>query len=92
VRYDGDIMMARTQITLDPHLHKRARLRAAEQGISLAEYVRRLVSQDLGASPKSTDVTAVFNLGRSVGGSVAKDKDRMLGEAVAAQRRRKSGG
>jgi hypothetical protein len=81
--YDGYIMMARTQITLDPHLHKRARQRAAELGISLAEYLRRLVSQDLGAAPKSTDVSAVFNLGSSAGGDVAKDKDRMLGEAVA---------
>jgi hypothetical protein len=92
VSYDGDIMMARTQITLDPHLHKRARQRAAELGISLAEYLRRLVSQDLGTSPKSTDVSAVFNLGRSGGSDIAKDKDRMIGEAIIAQQRRKSGG
>jgi hypothetical protein len=81
-------MMERTHIMLDAELRRRARQRAAQLGISLAEYIRRLVIQDLGESPRSSDVSAVFNLGRSKGANVARDKDRMLGEAVANRRPR----
>jgi hypothetical protein len=42
------IMNARTQITMDPDMQHRAHARAAALGISFAEYVRRLVQQDLG--------------------------------------------
>jgi hypothetical protein len=79
-------MMSRTQITLDPEMHKRARARAAELRISFAEYVRRLVEEDLGHRPSTADPSAVFNLGRSERSDIAKDKDRMLGEAAAAER------
>jgi hypothetical protein len=83
-------MVARTQITLDPETHKLARKRAEELGISFAEYVRRLVARDLGHRPRPVDPSAVFNLGRSSGSHVAKDKDRMLGEVLAGagERRR----
>jgi len=40
-------MMARTQITLDPELWRRARKRASQLGISLAGYVRQLLAKDL---------------------------------------------
>jgi hypothetical protein len=77
-------MMARTQVTLDPEMHKLARERAAQLGISLAEYMRRLVARDLGPKARPADPSAVFNLGRSSASNIARDKDRMLGEAVAA--------
>jgi hypothetical protein len=88
--YDGAIMMARTQITLPPELQKRARERATHRGISLAEYLRRLVARDLGSKQRPATPSAVFNLGRSGGSDVAKEKDRMIGEAVAAERRRRA--
>ena len=78
-------MMARTQITLEPETHKRARQRASELGMSLAEYLRKLVRTDLGTSQKKADVSCIFDLGRSVGVSnIAKHKDRMIGEAIEA--------
>jgi hypothetical protein len=80
-------MMARTQVTLDPQLHREARAKASGLGISLAEYMRRLVADDLQGLPRSADVGAVFDLGSSGGAHVAREKDRYLGEAVAAQRR-----
>jgi hypothetical protein len=80
-------MMARSQISLSPELQRRARKRASELGISLAEYVRRLVAGDLGDRKPGTDVSAIFGLGSSGGADVARDKDRMVGEAVAARRR-----
>jgi predicted nucleic acid-binding protein len=41
-------MMSRTQIALDPELLSRARERAGQLGVSLAEYIRRLLVRDLG--------------------------------------------
>lgn len=82
--YDGAIMMARTQITLEPEIHKRARKRASELGVSLAEYFRRLVRKDLGSQQRKGDVSRIFDLGSSGGSNIAKDKDRMIAEAVEA--------
>jgi hypothetical protein len=82
-------MMARTQITLDPKTHRRARERAVQMGISLAEYMRRLVARDLGETPTIADPAAVFNLGDSGGSDVAKEKDAMIGAATAGGRRRR---
>jgi hypothetical protein len=83
-------MMARTQISLDQELLRRARARAGDLGVSLAEYVRRLLEQDLGQPDRVAEPAQVFNLGRSGGSNVARDKDRMLGEALAedSERRR----
>ena len=79
-------MMARTQITLEPEIHRRARKRASDLGVSLAEYFRRLVRRDLGGrEEKRADVSCVFDLGRSKRGSnIARDKDRMIAEAFGA--------
>lgn len=87
MRYSDTIMM-RTQITLYPEEHRQARRRAAEQGISLAEYIRRLVRRDLEPSQVKGDISAIFDLGDSGGSEIAKHKDEYVGEAVAAERRR----
>ncbi len=82
-------MMARTQISLDPELQRRAQRRAAELGISFAEYVRGVVTRDLGVRRKKGSASLVFNLGASVPGTdVARRKDAMIGEAIAAARRK----
>lgn len=69
-------------MTLEPELHRAARARSAELGISLAEYMRRLVRRDLDAPARRADVRAVFDLGSSGGADIRRDKDRLLGEAV----------
>lgn len=76
--------MARMQITLDRELHRRARARAADLGVSLAEYVRRLVAADLGAARPPVGVDAVFDLGDSGGGDIARHNDEYVGEAFEA--------
>lgn len=83
-------MMSRTQITLDPETQRKARHRAAQMGISLAEYVRRLVARDLDEPRPAVDVRVVFDLGSSSGSEVARNKDAMLGQAVADLRSRLS--
>lgn len=78
-------MMARTQITLDPEMQRRARRRAAELGVSFAEYVRNVLARDLGGRRKEANPSLVFNLGSSGPGTdIARAKDSMVGEAVAA--------
>lgn len=84
-------MNARTQVTLDPELQRRARRKAAELGISFAEYVRRVVANDLGAPPKQASVTALFDLGASRSPTdIARDKDRLVAEAAWTEYRRKT--
>jgi len=85
--YDGYIMMSRTQVTLDQEMQRRARQRASELGVSLAEYFRRLVARDLGRPEKACEVDRIFDLGNSGGSDVAKDKDQMTAEAVHSRRR-----
>lgn len=78
-------MMSRTQITLDPETQKRARLRASQLGVSFAEYIRQLVSRDLGRREQRIGPSAIFNLGGSGGADVASNKDALLAEALQAQ-------
>jgi hypothetical protein len=80
-------MMSRSQITLDPELHRRALSRASELRVSFAGYVRRLIAKDLGHPEQTTHPSVLFNLGRSKKADVARHKDAMVGEAMAARRR-----
>jgi predicted DNA-binding protein len=76
-------MNARTQITMDPEMQRRAHAKAAELGISFAEYIRRIIAKDLGEPTSKFDVSKLFNFVK--GGpatNIARDKDKMIGEAV----------
>jgi hypothetical protein len=76
-------MNARTQITLDPQTQRRGQAKAAELGISFAEYVRRLLAQDLDQAKPKADISVVFDLGASDEPTdIARDKDKMVGDAV----------
>lgn len=79
-------MMSRSQISLDPEMLRRARQRAAQLGVSFAEYVRGLVAKDLGEPETPTSPSVVFNLGSSGGSDVARDKDSMVGNAIRTGR------
>lgn len=81
-------MMVRTQISLSAEVHNRVRVRAADLGISLAEYIRRLVDRDLSQPPRITDRSLVFDLGSSTGMDIASEKPRMVAEAIAVRKRR----
>jgi hypothetical protein len=76
-------MNARTQITMDPEMQRRAHAKAAELGISFAEYVRRVIADDLGEPKRKVDVSMVFDLGASDEPTdIARDKDKLIGEGV----------
>ena len=77
-------MPSRTQITLAPDLDHRAKRRAADLGISFAEYVRRLIALDLDTRPGNKGVEQIFGIGDSGGADVARKKDEYLDEAFGA--------
>jgi hypothetical protein len=53
------------QMTLDSETQRRARQRASDMGLSLAEYLRRLVARDLGDLRPASNPAMVFDLGAS---------------------------
>jgi hypothetical protein len=76
-------MAARTQITMDPEMQRRAQAKAAELGISFAEYVRRVVANDLGEPKPKPDISILFDLVKDGPATdIARDKDKLVGEAV----------
>jgi hypothetical protein len=84
-------MMLHAQIALDPETHRLARRRAGDLGVSLAEYIRRLVARDLAAVKSAGDPSAVFDLGASTRSDIRESKDAIIGDAFAshsARRRR----
>lgn len=81
-------MMARTQITLEPETQRQAQKRARELGVSFAEYIRRLVARDLDRPKVKPDVSRIFNLGSGGRTNIARDKDKLIGEAFAAEHQR----
>jgi hypothetical protein len=84
-------MNARTQITMTPELQRRAHAKAAELGLSFAEYVRRLVAHDLGEPGRNTPISLLFDLGASRElTDIARNKDQMLAEAGWAGHVRKT--
>jgi hypothetical protein len=81
-------MMVRTQITLETELQRQARQRASEIGVSMAEYVRRLVARDLARPEARADVSSIFDLGASGDSNIAVSKDSMIAEAFGNLRGR----
>ena len=90
-------MRVRTQITIDRDLLRRARAKAASLDVSLSEYVCRLVAADLGYRERKThskkpDISLMFDLVKSGKPTdIARDKDKMIGEAVWQNYLRKVG-
>jgi hypothetical protein len=80
-------MPSRLQITLGTQLHQRARRRASELGITLAEYMQRLVIRDLATPAAKGNVSRIFDLGSSGDSNVARNKDAMIGEAFDSTRK-----
>jgi hypothetical protein len=66
-------------------MQHRVRRRASDLGVSMAEYVRRLVARDLDRPQTVADPAAVFDLGASGGSDIANNKDAMLFEAFTSR-------
>lgn len=84
-------MLTRTQVALDSEQHRKAKKKASELGLSLAEYVRRLVDRDLGRpSQAASDIAALFDLGDSGGSDISAHKKDYVSEAVEKEQLRKT--
>jgi hypothetical protein len=90
--YDGTLMMARTQLPLEPEFQRRARQRASDLGVSFAAYIRGLVVRDLSHPKAVAGIESIFDLGRSGGSNIARQKHSVIEEAfdfeASASRRR----
>jgi hypothetical protein len=69
------------QVMLDLEDRRRARRRAAELGVTLTEYIRRLVREDLDAWTPDSDASAIIAIEDAESGP----HNRYIGEAVAAR-------
>jgi hypothetical protein len=84
--------MTRTVISIERDLYQRARARAEALGMSFAEFVRSLLQEKLGDAKPKVDPSIIFDLGRSAEPTdIARDKDKLIGEAVWAEYLRKTG-
>ena len=72
-------------IVLPDHHHAEAKRRAACDGISLSEYIRRLVARDLEPEVPAGDPSAIFGLFDSGGSRIADGKQAMISEAIDRQ-------
>ena len=81
-------MMAKTQIALETEMQRRARQRANDLGVSLAEYFRRLLARDLARPETAAPVDHIFDLGTSRSSDIASQKDSMIAEAFRSTRRK----
>ena len=75
----------RTQIDLESEQHALVKRKAADLGISMAEYIRRLVERDLAQTGSSSDISAIFGIGDSGGSDIAVDRKQATAEAIAAR-------
>ena len=74
----------RTQIDLESEQHALVKRKAADLGISMAEYIRRLVERDLAQTGPRSDISAIFGLGDSGGSDIAVYRKEATAEAIAA--------
>ena len=78
-----------TQITLSPEQHVQVKRRATELGISMAEYIRRLVDQDLDAPRPQSDLASIVRLFASGGSDIATERTEAIRSAVTERATRK---
>ncbi|MFP3899991.1 MAG: hypothetical protein ACLFXM_03985 [Acidimicrobiia bacterium] len=73
----------RTQIALNPDQHARVKQKAASLGITMAEYIRRLVDHDLAGVEPQASPAAIIGIGRSGGSDIARQGKRAVAGAIA---------
>ena len=72
-------------IILPDHHHAEAKRKAAHEGISLSEYIRRLVANDLDPADVAADPSMLFGLFDSGESRIADGKQAMISEAIDKQ-------
>ena len=73
----------RTQIYLDPELYRLLKEKAREEGVSLAELLRRIVRDHFRRELTREDFLAIVGLGESGKAEISREHDRYLAEAIS---------
>ena len=76
------ISTMRTIITMPDHLHAQAKQRAAELGISFAEFARRLFEKELSLPAPQGDIDSICGMVTGTPFDMASDGERIIGEAA----------
>ena len=76
------ISLMRTIITMPDHLHAQAKQRAAELGISFAEFARRLFEKELSLPAPQGDIDSICGMVTGTPFDMATDGERIIGEAA----------
>lgn len=72
----------RTVITLPDHMHAIAKQRAAELGISFAEFARRLFEKELASAAPLGDIDSICGMVEGTPFDMARDGRRIIEEAT----------
>ncbi|MDE0668756.1 MAG: hypothetical protein OXI48_06985 [bacterium] len=72
----------RTIITLPDQLHAKSKSRAAELGISLSEFVRRVLTAELDAPSPQGDIDSICGFVSGAPFDMARDGDGLIAEAT----------
>lgn len=75
----------RTVITLPDHVHAEAKQRAADLGISFAEFVRRLLDSELNAPAPQAGIEEICGMVAGLPFDMARDGKRVIAEARHSQ-------
>ena len=73
----------RIQVYLDPEMHRRLKERAKEEGISLAELIRRMARDYLRKKASPRDYLAIMGLGESGKTNISEKHDAYLAQALS---------
>ena len=73
----------RTQIALDPEQHAKVKRKAAGLGITMAEYIRRVVDADLASAEPQAGPAAIIGIGASGGSDIAAEGKSAVAAAIA---------
>lgn len=75
----------RTVITMPDHIHAKAKQRAAELGISFAEFARRLFEKEFDAPAPQGDIDAICGMVSGAPFDMAHDGKQIIVEAANRQ-------
>ena len=73
----------RIQIYLDPEVHQRLKERAKEEGISLAELIRRMAKDYLRKKALPKNYLAIVGLGQSGKANISEKHDDYLAQGLS---------
>jgi hypothetical protein len=78
------------QISLQEEEHRRVKARAAERGVSVAEYVRQLLAAEAEPPKARAGIEAIFGLGASARSDISSRLDEFAAEAAAWEHERRT--